>query len=227
MKDREHFVSRWSRLKRGEAATQPDEHSGDAARRSGEKQARGRGAGPAAEVETGPQRGRVSEKEFDVSTLPPIESITAGTDVSGFLQSGVPIELAKAALRKAWTSDPAIRDFIGLAENQWDFTDPTAIPGFGPLQPGDAVSGVVEQAVGKLAEKPASVSDTPADDRKGAPLEEQRPSVPARVSDAETTSEEGVVAAGGSHTVAMQHGHEVQDDQIPAGRRTHGRALPR
>jgi hypothetical protein len=30
-----------------------------------------------------------------------------------------------AALRRAWVSDPVIRDFIGIAENQWDFTNPT------------------------------------------------------------------------------------------------------
>ena len=64
----------------------------------------------------------------------PIDSIVAGSDIRAFLQSGVPAELTKAALRRAWTTDPAIRDFIGIAENQWDFTDPTSIPGFGPLR---------------------------------------------------------------------------------------------
>ena len=42
----------------------------------------------------------------------------------------MPAELTRAALRRAWVSDPAIRDFIGIAENQWDFNDPEAIPGF-------------------------------------------------------------------------------------------------
>jgi len=36
--------------------------------------------------------------------------------------------------RRAWAADPAIRDFKGLAENAWDFTDPTAMPGFGELR---------------------------------------------------------------------------------------------
>jgi TorA maturation chaperone TorD len=34
-------------------------------------------------------------------------------------------------------TDPAIRDFIGIAESQWDFNDPTAMPGFGPLRAND------------------------------------------------------------------------------------------
>jgi TorA maturation chaperone TorD len=71
---------------------------------------------------------------FDPASLPPLESIIAGTDIRSFLGSGVPVELTKAALRRAWATDPAIRDFIGIAESQWDFNDPTAMPGFGPLR---------------------------------------------------------------------------------------------
>ena len=32
-------------------------------------------------------------------------------------------------------ADPAIRDFVGLAENEWDFNDPNADAGFGPITP--------------------------------------------------------------------------------------------
>jgi TorA maturation chaperone TorD len=74
--------------------------------------------------------------------LPPLQSITAGTDIRSFLGSSVPVELTKAALRRAWVTDPAIRDFIGIAESQWDFNDPTAMPGFGPLRAND-VPGLV------------------------------------------------------------------------------------
>lgn len=41
-----------------------------------------------------------------VPQLPPIESLTAQSDFSAFLQSGVPDHLRKAALAKLWTSDP-------------------------------------------------------------------------------------------------------------------------
>jgi hypothetical protein len=71
---------------------------------------------------------------FDSGALPPIDSITATSDVRAFLAPGVPEELTRAALRRAWVIDPTIRDFVGLAENQWDFTKPDAVPGFGSLK---------------------------------------------------------------------------------------------
>jgi Protein of unknown function (DUF3306) len=82
-----------------------------------------------------PQAGPDAAKNESVglASLPSIDAITADTDIIAFLQSGVPAELTRAALRRAWTSDPAIRDFIGVAENQWDFNDPNGVPGFGPL----------------------------------------------------------------------------------------------
>lgn len=70
---------------------------------------------------------------FDLASLPPIQSIAADTDIRSVLVSSVPVELTRVALRRAWATDPAIRDFVGIAEGQWDFNDPVAIPGFGPL----------------------------------------------------------------------------------------------
>jgi len=58
--------------------------------------------------------------------------------------------LTRAALRHAWASDPAIRDFIGLAENQWDFNDPNAILGFGPLSASDNLRALLTQEIGSL-----------------------------------------------------------------------------
>jgi hypothetical protein len=49
--------------------------------------------------------------------LPSLDSIEAQTDITVFLQSCVPAELRLAALRRAWTVDPAIRDFKELSEN--------------------------------------------------------------------------------------------------------------
>jgi hypothetical protein len=90
------------------------------------------------------------QEPFDPASLPSIDSITADTDIVAFLKSDVPTELTRAALRRAWTSDPAIRDFIGVAENQWDFNDPNGIAGFGRLD-------ATESAVTFLAQ----VSSTP------------------------------------------------------------------
>lgn len=32
-------------------------------------------------------------------------------------------------------ADPVIRTYVGLAENAWDFNDPHAMAGFGPISP--------------------------------------------------------------------------------------------
>jgi hypothetical protein len=65
---------------------------------------------------------------FDAASLPPIESIGAGSDIRPFLEPGVPQDLARAALHRAWAAGPAIRDFIGLSENSSDFNAPDAVP---------------------------------------------------------------------------------------------------
>ena len=110
-----------------------------------------RDAAAAAGTETISTRGRDGEtidQPFDLASLPSIETITGDTDIRGFLQSRVPAELTRAALRQAWASDPAIRDFIGIAENQWDFNDPAAMPGFGPLPASDNVPALLARAIG-------------------------------------------------------------------------------
>ncbi len=86
---------------------------------------------------------------FDPGDLPPIDSITATTDIRSFLRSGVPAALTRSALRRAWVTDPAIRDFIGVAESQWDYNDPAAMPGFGPLLT-DQAAKLAENVVGRV-----------------------------------------------------------------------------
>jgi hypothetical protein len=88
-----------------------------------------------------------SSVTFDPASLPPIESIVADSDIQQFLHEGVPPELTRAALRSAWSADPAIRDFVGIAENQWNFNDHNCMPGFGPLEAADYLAA---QALGSL-----------------------------------------------------------------------------
>jgi hypothetical protein len=136
----EPFLSRWSRLKREAPDKTAPLASPTAENKEGAKTedlAAGTGEAPPEEV-------------VDLASLPPLESILADTDIRGFLQRGVPAELTQAALRRAWVADPAIRGFIGLAENQWDFTDPDAMFGFGPLRPTDNVAELVSQATGNF-----------------------------------------------------------------------------
>src|SRR5215470_1549697 len=146
----ETALSRWSRLKR-QSASQRREAAAPA--REATKEAASGDAIPDREAPAAP---------FDVESLPPIESIVAGSDIRAFLQKGVPAALTRAALRQAWVSDPAIRDFIEIAENQWDFTRPETIPGFGQLEPSDDVQRLVAQALGEWREQSPSMGPGPA-----------------------------------------------------------------
>ena len=139
----EDFLKRWSRRKRDvakeEAARTPAPDAAEAPE-------------PSAPDET--------ETQFDPASLPPIESITALSDVTAFLREGVPAELTRAALRRVWTADPAIRDFVGLAENAWDFTDPNAMPGFGPLEATEEVRQMIARVVGEIGKAaPSEVAE--------------------------------------------------------------------
>jgi hypothetical protein len=134
------FLKRWSRRKREVAEA---EKPAAANAETGEQ------APPADHAVPG-EPAKKSEGEFDPASLPPIESITAVSDITAFLRAGVPAELTRAALRRVWTTDPAIRDFVGLAENAWDFTDPNAMPGFGPLESTDEVRRMIAQIVDQI-----------------------------------------------------------------------------
>jgi Protein of unknown function (DUF3306) len=97
---------------------------------------------------------------FDPATMPSIDSIGAQTDITVFMRSGVPEELRLAALRRAWTMDPAIRDFKELAENDWDFNDMNSISGFAELVPEADVKTMLALMAGE-APRLAERSDEP------------------------------------------------------------------
>ncbi len=118
----EDFLKRWSRRKReaGDVA-RPDETETNADVDAG--------TAPANDIAKANAATPEAEAAFDPASLPPVESITALSDATAFLRAGVPADLTRAALRRVWTVDPAIRDFVGLAENAWDFTDPNCDAG--------------------------------------------------------------------------------------------------
>jgi hypothetical protein len=136
------FLSRWSKLKRGEA---PPE------------------ALPEPEPAPAPAPS-AAEPEFDVASLPDIETVTAETDFTAFLQKGVPESLKRQALRRAWSLDPAIRDFCGPADYAWDFNAVDGVPGFSLTLGGD-VAKLLAQAIGQLEswdDKPAAPTEAPS-----------------------------------------------------------------
>jgi TorA maturation chaperone TorD len=160
----ENIMARWSRMKR---------ESGTIVEPNGSSFRPKPNAAEAGDLkEAAPPTDSPAATAFDLASLPPLQSITAGTDIRSFLASTVPVELTRAALRRAWVTDPAIRDFIGIAENQWDFNDPTAMPGFGPLRAGDvpglAGLGKTEQAGAAPAEGQAAAEVDEMDHARAA-----------------------------------------------------------
>jgi hypothetical protein len=237
MSGEEDFLKRWSRRKREAAevakSEPPAAEAGDA------------------ESSAAPENGVASDKiadkpqaEFDPASLPPIESITAVSDITAFLRAGVPVELTRAALRRVWTADPAIRDFVGLAENAWDFTDPNAMPGFGPLESTEEVQRMISRivdSIGKAAKPDAgeapdastkasrNISDSSAISADAADV--QAPLVAANPdqsgeSPAETLGDPVLLHSNKEDDATQHDDVEAAEKPKQLSRRGHGGALP-
>jgi hypothetical protein len=231
----ENFLSRWTRLKR-EAAEAAEVAVPDAAPPAAAAEA-SRQAEPADPAKASP----ATEPLFDISKLPPIDSITATTDIRAFLAPGVPPDLARAALRRAWVADPAIRDFVGIAENQWDFNDPDSIPGFGSLGPLDDVRRLVAQVIGdpldRLEDATAPTEETSAVAAPSSDSIAVEPQESAATEgdllgsdDAHDAGMSPSPEPGGEPSAAAQQfnaGEQSGETAEPQLRRQHGGALPR
>jgi hypothetical protein len=212
---RENVVLRWARLKR----------NADVARETvpAEEETAGRNETPKA-----PPRSEVpADQPFDLASLPSIESITGDTDISGFLRSGVPGELARAALRRVWASDPAIRDFIGIAENQWDFNDPNAIPGFGPLPQGEDLPAHLAQALGDHDQLAGMIPQMPAAAVPSLPATTIHHEPAVLDPDAQQASVGSPPSDEVSPSPAAGSNVDVAETDVSPRRRLHGGALPR
>ena len=228
MSEDDNFLSRWSRLKRQSDQERAKQPGGDETSKPGEA------AAPADESMEG---SAPAEPTIDLSSLPSLEEITASTDIRAFLQAGVPAELTKAALRRVWSADPAIRDFIGIAENQWDFTDPSSIPGFGPLQPSDNVPELVARAMGRLDEAIAAQtpSELPVEQQEQQPqaTEVAHHEAASQAVDAKDRTDErdaksvSVDAQQSQAPTALQYPNAPEEPPTSSSPRGHGRALPR
>jgi hypothetical protein len=204
----ENPLSRWSRLKRD---TISRDRAADDPEALGARSIGLATTEPVAEL----------EEPTNPEDLPLIDTITVDTDIRAFLKSRVPAELTRAALRQAWATDPAIRDFIGIAENQWDFNDPTSMPGFGPLQGNDDISTLLRQAFGQTTELSGAMAELPVAVESDAPAE---------IIDEAGTSDRPDAAcvwqATAIERVEIEPSTEQSTVALPK-RRTHGSALPR
>jgi hypothetical protein len=186
MTEREKFLERWSRRKReqvGEPAKVEPQND------EAEKK-----------PETGPSAvGAEADKPFDIESLPSLESIAAETDIRDFLRPGVPADLQREALRRAWSTDPGIRDFIGLAENSGDFNDPTSMIGFGPIEPSEVARLMAQFVLTPAEEKKVARAPDPSTDqddtRPGAdPEQVAKPKVAGESAEEKTEYESHVAS---------------------------------
>jgi hypothetical protein len=219
MTDDEGFIARWSRRKRAAAADVVEDTK----------------AGKVREAGTGPGISAVRPaakppESFDPASLPPIDSIGVGSDIRAFLAAGVPSDVTRAALRRAWSADPAIRDFIGLSENSGDFNAPGGLPGFGALS-GDEARRLLDRLMGRAeAAEPASPDAEISTADPVAPAPGELPGADAPVSDRDGHDQEQrtaqLSAPEGQVNAAVQH-EEAASEYCPSlFRREHGAALP-
>ena len=203
MSDPENFLSRWSRMKReADAAPEPDKQAASGAPETP----------PAADT---------PEPDFDLSKLPSLDQIAGDTDMSMFMKPGVPSALRHAALRRAWSSDPAIRDFRGLQETDWDFNAPDDVPGFGTFKSEDEIKALAQRLFGPVPDEDHAVPQSLPQD--SAATETAAP--PAK---ADRAVDKGHDSPGVGHpsddATAAQQDDNVAVHRITA--RRHGGALP-
>lgn len=196
----EGFLARWSRRKR-EAVRPPAEV-------------------PAPPPAAAPPPPAEAPPPFDPATLPPVESLTVASDIRDFLRAEVPRALREAALRRVWTLDPAIRDFIGPADYAWDFNAPDGVPGFADKLTGE-LGELIAQAIGTkpdpAPEAPQAPEAASAEALAAAPPELPAGSPPGPVP--------ALAVAPPAPGVEMPPAPEPEAPVAPS-RRRHGSALP-
>ncbi len=174
--DTEGFLGRWSRLKR---EARMEEAPVEAA--APERLDDAPDAVPAEIAIEIPVAPPAEEEEPDLSDLPPLDSLDAGSDYTGFLRRDVPEELRRQALRKAWASDPVIAGFRGFAEYDWDYN----APGYGALRPTDDIARLLdavlpdekreEEVVEEVMVADAPAAEEPADASSPDPVPDPDP----------------------------------------------------
>jgi hypothetical protein len=111
-RDPEDFLTRWSSRKLANR-TQPARQVEHAEPEAGNEHS----AAESGTVAKPHKAGDTHDKQpFDPAQLPPLDSIGADTNIAAFLGKEVSPDLTRAALRRAWTSDPAIKNFVGAQE---------------------------------------------------------------------------------------------------------------
>ena len=217
MSEQEKFLTRWSRRKR--VAEEPEQLA-PAAEAAPEM--------PAKEDEPLPAPAAGITKPpvpaFDPASLPSLDSIGAQTDITAFLKPGVPGDLKLAALRRAWMADPAIRDFKGMAEYDWDFTVPNATMGFGEIDPGVDIKKMLADVFGDTPRAKEPAPELPTLAEQPAPPSQELPTEPPPSSEISEPLQIEMVQR--EENTAVQNIDEQAAEPQTKRRRSQGSALP-
>ena len=223
MNDPDNFFRRGSRRtreagERQESELQEKKNEGEARRETAD------GSGTSSAVA---DPAAAATPELDVESLPPIDSIGEKTDITAFMRAGVPETLKRAALRRAWSADPAIRDFIGPNENFWDAAGPDGIPGFGDIDPGVDVQRMVSELFGEIPRKDAADLDQPAESAKSTTrsmVETQSDEVQSQAATSSLSAPDETTPQSGEIAAAQKDSPEPAPTKKIA--RRHGGAMP-
>ncbi|MFL1463595.1 DUF3306 domain-containing protein [Roseococcus sp. DSY-14] len=207
------FLSRWSQRKLAEKEA-PPEPEAPPPPETAATPAPAPEAPPApladAPLAEAPPSPAEAEPEFDLASLPPLDTLHAGSDFTLFLRKGVPEGLRQAALRRAWVADPLIRDHVSPLDYAWDFNSPGGLPGgfahtLGEV--GERLEALIRQAVGERPpEEPGPAGTEPTD-----PAPEDPPLLVAEAPPPESAAEPEPVP---------------EEPPEPQPTRRHGGALP-
>jgi hypothetical protein len=164
--------------------------------------------------------------------LPRIEDLTAESDLSAFLRKGVPKALRSAAMRRMWSLDPGIRDYVGPSEYAWDFNQPGSMAGFGPMDTKETVVGFLSKTArafeADAEETAANHEPSPAD-----PLPEKADGgSPDNTDDTDTSAALSAETHASGSSAEGQSAAEGEAAQPPRqadnlSRPRHGGAMPR
>ena len=182
----EPFIKRWSRLKnerRDEAEAAPEAETGA-------KPAQQAKATPGHDAKSSPPAEAGDPKV--IAALPPIESLGEHSDYSPFMREGVPMPLRLAALRKLWTSDPALAGPELLDLHNLDYTH-LAAPGqvvATSYQVGRGFVDKVEESIKRVEEARSKEEEATVKEIAAAepPAEANAPDSPAPAGEPEKDS---------------------------------------
>src|SRR5258706_14525051 len=110
----ENIMSRWSRMKQQSAGRPaPEDVSSEAKPIDADAGNLNRAAAAATATDS------PASPAFDLASLPPLHSITAGTYIPAFFASNCPPDLTKTAPRRPRVADPALCVVLRIAGDQW------------------------------------------------------------------------------------------------------------